>query len=122
MNRRIANPRRTKMLKQLVFAGVCVLIAGNTGAAVVESAPGGFAVEEKTHIRESPNRVYAALLEPAKWWNSQHTFSGSAANLSLDARAGGCLCEKLADGGSVQHLMVIYAAPSTASAKAGSAK
>jgi hypothetical protein len=28
------------MLKQLVFAGVCVLIAGNTGAAVVESAPG----------------------------------------------------------------------------------
>jgi hypothetical protein len=26
-------------------------------------------------------------------------------------RAGGCFCERLKDGGSVQHLQVVYAAP-----------
>jgi hypothetical protein len=39
------------------------------------------------------------------------TFSRDAANLSLDPRAGGCFCERLKDGGSVQHMMVVYAAP-----------
>lgn len=51
------------------------------------------------------------LLTPAHWWNSDHTFSGSAANLSLEARAGGCWCETLPDGGSVQHMTVSYVAP-----------
>ena len=46
-----------------------------------------------------------------QWWNPQHTYSGDAANLSLDARAGGCFCEKLASGGSVAHMMVVYAEP-----------
>jgi hypothetical protein len=31
--------------------------------------------------------------------------------LSLELRAGGCFCERLKDGGSVQHLQVVYAAP-----------
>jgi uncharacterized protein YndB with AHSA1/START domain len=102
------------MLKNLILVGACVFVAGTAGGAVVESTPQGFAVEERAHIAESPDRVYMALTEPAKWWNSQHTFSGNAANLSFDAHAGGCLCEKLANGGSVQHLTVIYAAPGTA--------
>jgi hypothetical protein len=57
------------------------------------------------------DKVYGALLKPGNWWSSEHTFSGSAANLSLDARAGGCWCEKLPDGGSVEHLRVVYVSP-----------
>jgi uncharacterized protein YndB with AHSA1/START domain len=79
-------------------------------AAVVESGPNGFALQQRLHIATSPERVYAALITPAKWWNSEHTFSGSAANLTLDARAGGCFCE-IWNGGSVQHLMVTDAEP-----------
>lgn len=37
-----------------------------------------------------------------------HTFSGDSHNLS---KAMGCFCEKLADGGSVRHLEVVYADP-----------
>lgn len=59
----------------------------------------------------APNRVYAALTGPARWWDSSHTYSGNASNLSLDARAGGCWCEQLADGGSVQHMTVLTAMP-----------
>jgi len=80
-------------------------------AAVVESSAGGFAIQQTAHFVAPPDRVYAALIDPAKWWSSVHTFSGSAANLTLDARAGGCFCEKLPNGGSVQHLVVVDADP-----------
>jgi hypothetical protein len=40
-----------------------------------------------------------------------HSYSGEAANLTLDARAGGCFCEKLSDGGSVEHMRVVFAQP-----------
>lgn len=51
------------------------------------------------------------LGEIGRWWDSAHTFSRVAANLSLELRAGGCFCERLKDGGSVQHMQVVYAAP-----------
>jgi hypothetical protein len=46
-----------------------------------------------------------------RWWDPSHTFSRDAANLSMELHAGGCFCERLKDGGSVQHLQVVYAAP-----------
>ena len=56
--------------------------------------------------------MYQALTERiGSWWDAAHTFSGNAANLSIDARAGGCFCERLSGGGSVQHLTVIHADP-----------
>ena len=88
-----------------------LLIAANARAAVVESDDHGFAIEEKTHIATTAANVYAALIHPEKWWNPEHTFSHDAGNLSLDARAGGCLCEVLPGGGSVQHLTVSFALP-----------
>ena len=79
-------------------------------AEVIEEGANGFSLERTVHVVAPPERVYAALIQPAKWWNSEHTFSGSAANLSLDARAGGCFCE-LWNGGAVQHLVVVDAQP-----------
>jgi uncharacterized protein YndB with AHSA1/START domain len=80
-------------------------------AEVVSAAANGFEVRGSVHVAAAPDKAYAALLQPAKWWASDHTFSGSAANLSLDARAGGCWCESLPDGGSVEHMRVVYVAP-----------
>ncbi|HEY1962577.1 MAG TPA: SRPBCC domain-containing protein [Rhizomicrobium sp.] len=104
-------------MSRLVSICVGAAVAGLLGiqvlaahAAVVESTATGFAVQQMLHIAAPPERVYAALTQPAKWWNSEHTFSGSAANLTLDARAGGCFCE-IWDGGSVQHLIVADAQP-----------
>ena len=62
-------------------------------------------------IHAPPEQIYAALGKIGQWWSSSHTFSRDASNLSLDLKAGGCLCERLKDGGSVQHLIVVYAAP-----------
>ena len=92
----------------LTFAG---MVGKRAGAEVVSVAGNGFEVRETAHVAASPDKVYAALLLPAHWWSSDHTFSGSAANLALDARAGGCWCETLPGGGSVEHLTVVYVSP-----------
>jgi uncharacterized protein YndB with AHSA1/START domain len=106
-------PEMTLQLRPIIagaaLAAVLLLVqALATRAEVVESSANGFALQRIVHIAATPERVYAALIQPAKWWNSEHTFSGSAANLTLDARAGGCFCESW-NGGSVQHLVVVYA-------------
>lgn len=61
--------------------------------------------------KASPMQVWAALIDVARWWDPKHSWSGDAANLHLDARAGGCWCETLPDGGSAQHMVVVYSAP-----------
>jgi hypothetical protein len=93
----------------------CASVAGGRAAAeVLNVAANGFEVRETVHSAASPDQVYAVLLQPARWWSSDHTFSRSAANLTLDARAGGCWCETLPNGGSVQHLTVVFVSPGKA--------
>jgi hypothetical protein len=96
----------------LACGGLIVALSGKPAAAEVQSmGANGFEVRETAHVAAAADKAYAALLQPARWWSSEHTFSGSAANLVLDARAGGCWCENLPDGGSVEHLHVVYVAP-----------
>ena len=90
---------------------VAAVISTTAHAAVTDSAPNGFALTETVHIAAPRDKVYAALLEPSRWWSSAHSFSGNAANMTLDARAGGCWCETLPNGGSAQHLTVVNVKP-----------
>lgn len=87
------------------------LMGGSAAAEVQSAGAGGFEVRQTVHVAATADKAFAALLQPARWWSSEHTFSGNAANLTLDARAGGCWCESLPQGGSVEHLHVIYVAP-----------
>src|SRR5258708_21269628 len=100
----------TFMMGTLVW--ILTWMAGERATAEVVGVGGnGFEIRETAHIAAASDKVYAALLIPAHWWNSEHTFSGSAANLVLDAHAGGCWCETLPGGGSVEHLRVVYVSP-----------
>lgn len=103
-------PIRSVVIGAAAAAALLLTQALSSRAEVIESSPGGFAISRTVHIAAPPDRVYATLIVPARWWNSQHTFSGSAGNLTLDARAGGCFCETWS-GGSVQHLVVVDAEP-----------
>jgi hypothetical protein len=101
-----------KYLVMCAAAAVLVSTAGQRAAAEVVSVAGnGFELRETAHTAASLEKVYAAMLLPARWWSSEHTFSGNAANLTLEARAGGCWCETLPKGGSVEHLRVVYVSP-----------
>ncbi len=98
--------RATALVLAMVLAA-----AAPAGAAVVDAQPGGINVASTITVAAPPDKVYAALLQWGRWWSSAHTYSGAAANLSLDARAGGCLCEALPGGGSVMHMTVVYLDP-----------
>jgi len=96
-----------------VVAGLAIAsaLACPGHAAVIDATANGFDIEQSVHIAAAPAKVYDALIHPALWWDPAHTFSGSAANLTLDPRAGGCFCEVLPHGGSVQHGEVVVVAP-----------
>jgi len=81
-----------------------------SAAAVKESADDRIAIESVVMAERAPDDVYRLLVKPSRWWDGAHTYSGAASNLRLDARAGGCFCEKNGRG-SIEHGRVIYADP-----------
>jgi uncharacterized protein YndB with AHSA1/START domain len=91
-------------LAALVVQGL--LLAPAAHAKVKQSTPSSLMVEQTVTSTAAPADVYRTIGQIDRWWSSKHTFSGSAANLSLDARAGGCFCEKWPDG-SAEHGRVI---------------
>jgi uncharacterized protein YndB with AHSA1/START domain len=83
-------------------------IAGDLAAEVKSSSPDGFVIVHTRRIAAEPARVYAALPAIDRWWNAEHSYSGSAANFTLKAEAGACFCERWKDG-EVEHGRVIMA-------------
>lgn len=96
-------------------------------ADVTAQTEQGFVSRNVVVVAGSPAAVWKRLVTPAAWWSSEHTFSGDAANMTLDPVAGGCFCEFLpADDrdtpksakpgaathppmrGGVQHMRVVF--------------
>ena len=88
-----------------------VALAGTAQAKVTLSEPGQAEIAYDLHVSAKAAGAYAAVVQPERWWDPDHTWSGDAKNLSLDARAGGCWCEALAQGGSVEHMRVVFVQP-----------
>jgi len=86
-----------------------LLWASPASAEIVRSADTGFVTRHRLTVAAPPAKVWEVLVHPERWWDGAHTYSGSAANLSLDPRPGGCWCEKTATGG-VEHMRVVYLA------------
>jgi uncharacterized protein YndB with AHSA1/START domain len=92
----------------ILFAILAVPLRGE----VIESTAAGFLVRNTAAISAPPAKVYSALTDGVgRWWDPAHTFSHDARNLSLDAKPGGCFCERLPGGGGVEHMSVLYASP-----------
>jgi uncharacterized protein YndB with AHSA1/START domain len=93
-------------------SGLALALAGTAQAEVKDLQPNGFETTRTIHLAAPPAKVYETLIHPERWWNSDHTWSGSAANLRLETRAGGCWCERLPKtGGEVKHLEVVFFDP-----------
>ena len=89
-----------------------VILSGASVQSAPEIAPNGFLVKFDVSINAPAPQVYDALVgQIGSWWNPEHTYSHDAKNLSIDARPGGCFCEKLPNGGGLEHLRVVYVAP-----------
>lgn len=94
----------------LIAPMIALAVAGSAHAEVKQSAADGFVVAQSAPVAATPAKIWAALLQPQRWWSDEHTWSGKAANLSLKAEAGGCFCERW-PGGSVEHGRVVMVMP-----------
>jgi hypothetical protein len=100
---------RKLSLAGLTFA--TALSAPAINADVTQPSPGLTLFSFQLHAKGNAASAYAAVTHPETWWNGEHSYSGDAANMTLDPVAGGCWCEKLPAGGSVQHMRVVAAIP-----------
>ena len=71
----------------------------------------GFISSFREEVKGTPDEVWKAITHLPRWWSSEHTWSGQAANMSVDLAAGGCWCERWGEGRSVQHGRVLMVEP-----------
>lgn len=100
-------------MKRLAVMAVAAALlgAGSARAEVKSTWEAGVRLENKVTIAAPPDRVYAALADIGKWWDSEHTYTGDAANMTIALEPGACFCERFARGGGVKHGEVVLAWP-----------
>ena len=86
------------------FLFVCVLSSSHISAVaeVVASSDTHYVLRHQAMSEFSAEEVWQRLVKPSTWWHPDHTYSGDANNLSLEATAGGLWREDWSDG-SVVH-------------------
>lgn len=86
------------------------LSAGAASAEVTDRSENGFTLTYERAVTAPPAAVFEAIGRPAAWWSDAHTYSGDAANITIDLRPGGCWCEAL-PGGGVKHAEAVLVWP-----------
>jgi len=111
----VKQARRLERVHHLVLPLlVCGLSPLFACAEVTGVGAGGFEVREQVHVAAPPASVYASLLTPGRWWDPKHSYSGDGSRITLKAKVGGCWCETIPGGGSVEHMTVTYISPNKA--------
>ena len=100
------------MRHSILVAFAAMLAAAPTSAEVPSSSESGFVSHNEVLVAASPQVAWDSLVRPGNWWNGAHTYSGDAANMRIEPKAGGCFCEGVpATGGEIEHMRVIYVVP-----------
>lgn len=95
-----------------IAVAALLAFAAPAHAAVSAVSPNGFVSSHSLALDGvSAADAYRRFVALPAWWDPQHSYSGKGAALSFDPKAGGCWCEKLDAGGSVEHMRVVLAQP-----------
>lgn len=81
----------------VVAASALLVVSALAGPAHADTSnvlPTGFVANFREEVKATPEDLWKAIVQLPRWWNDAHTYSGQASNLSLDATAGGCWCER----------------------------
>lgn len=90
----------------LLLTALLLGVATPVAADVSRSDASSFELAQRIVVKADQKASFQALLQPQRWWSKAHTGSGNSRNLSLDAHAGGCWCERWS-GGEVEHARVL---------------
>jgi hypothetical protein len=98
---------------QSTAAGIAALALSfaPASATVASQSATGFQVTYEAQVAAEPKAAFDAFVRVGEWWDSEHTYSRDAKNLSMEVKPGGCWCEALTDGGFVGHMTVVQAMP-----------
>ncbi|HPS51863.1 MAG TPA: hypothetical protein PK892_14255 [Bacteroidales bacterium] len=101
---------RVNHIIPVLISWFVLLCGGSLNATVVDSSFYGFTVVIERSVGMTPDSLYEVITrDVGRWWSNDHTWSGNASNLSIEAVAGGCFCEKLSGEGMVKHMEVVWA-------------
>ena len=96
----------------IMLAATLALAPSGALAEVASATDSGFVSHNEVLVDAAPQAAWDAMVRPAEWWNSEHSYSGDAANMSLEVRPGACFCETIpGSGGEIEHMRIIYAVP-----------
>lgn len=93
-----------------LLSGAAALTFGSARAETSAVSASGFTVTHAMVVDSDPSKVWQAFTQLPRWWNSAHTWSGQASNMTLDAQAGGCWCERWG-AASAEHGRVLMVQP-----------
>ena len=103
----MSNP---KAALPILAVAVAATLPTAATAEVLQSSPDAITLEHRYPIAATPQQAWRALVHPELWWPSDHTWSGAATNLRLEAQAGGCFCENWGEA-SAEHGRVVMSRP-----------
>jgi uncharacterized protein YndB with AHSA1/START domain len=106
----ITPPLRCRLL-MIIVLGTVLLTVARAGAAVKDATPGGFTVENAIHVPvDAPTAWKALVNDVGRWWPRDHTWWGEKGELTIEARAGGCFCERNGEQQAL-HMLVTFVDP-----------
>jgi hypothetical protein len=82
-------------IQAIALGAALLLVAAGAQAEVKDATPSGFTLENSQVVPVDADTAWRALVnDVGQWWPKDHTWWGNAADLSIDATAGGCFCER----------------------------
>ncbi len=106
------------MKLQFAFASavsIALLASAPAQATISAYSAHSLQISHEVAIAAPQAKVYEAILtQVGAWWNPHHTYTKDTKNLSIEARPGGCFCEKFPEGGGIEHLRLVYLSPGNA--------
>jgi hypothetical protein len=101
----------SNLFRNALLAAGLVTITVPGLAEVKDASPTGFTTENSTVVMTDAANAWQALVGGIDtWWPKDHRWWGKSGILSIDARAGGCFCEKSGER-QAQHLQVVFVDP-----------
>jgi hypothetical protein len=98
-------------MRNTILLLVAVSLSPLVSAEVKDAASNGFTTVNEVIVDTSRAEVWVAAMNVGHWWSPDHTISGDAARMSIEARTQGCFCESLGDEAGVVHLAVTMVNP-----------